>query len=73
MDRAGVSKIDIPFQNGYKPQFSDEMFEISLKSTEEQATLLSQISKKEKFYEKRAEKMFKWKVKHFLNHIFIDQ
>ena len=47
MDRARISKIDIPFQNGYKPQFSDEMFEISLKSTKEHAALSSQISKGE--------------------------
>ena len=32
-DRVRISKKDIPFRKGYKPQFTDKMFEISAIST----------------------------------------
>ena len=51
-DRNRVSKNFIPFRKGYKPQFTDKIFEISAKSTKK--TLLhtsSKISKKRKILE----------------------
>ena len=49
-DRVGISNNDIPFRKGYKPQFTDEIFEISAISTKNLHTS-SKISKKKKFWE----------------------
>ena len=60
-DRVKISKIDIPFRKGYKPQFTDEIFEISAISTKKPPTyIIKDLDKEEilgNFYEK-AEKMF---------------
>ena len=39
-ERARISKNDIPFRKGYKPQFTDEIFEISAKSTKKPPTYI---------------------------------
>ena len=44
--RVRVSKIDIPFRKGYKPQFTDEIFEILAISSKKPPTTSSKISKK---------------------------
>ena len=65
-----VSKNDIPFRKGYKPQFPDEIFEISAISTKKPPLyILKDLNKEEilgKFYEKKL-KMFRLKVNIFLN------
>ena len=69
-DKVRISKNDIPFRKGYKPQFTAEIFEISAISTKKPPTyIIKDLDKEEilgKFYKKRAEKMFKLKVHHFL-------
>ena len=71
-----VSKNDIPFRKGYKPQFTDKIFEISAISTKKPPLyILKDLNKEEilgKFYEKKL-KMFKLKVNLFLNQISINQ
>ena len=37
-DRVRISTNDIPFRKGYKPQFTDEIFEVSAKSTKKAPT-----------------------------------
>ena len=67
-DRVGISKNDISFRKGYKPQFTDEILEISAKSTKRLLHTSAKISKKKKFWErfiKKAEKMFSLKVSQF--------
>ena len=51
-DRVKKSKNDIPFRKGYKPQFTEEVFEISAISTKHLLHTSSKISKKKKFWEK---------------------
>ena len=55
-DRIGISKNDIPFRKGYKPQFADEIFEISAISTNKFSTyIVKDLDKEEplgKFYKK---------------------
>ena len=59
-DRVRISKNDIPFRKGYKPQFTDEIFEISAKSTKKPPTyIIKDLDKEEilgKFYEKELRK-----------------
>ena len=59
-DRVKISKNDIPFRKGYKPQFSDEIFEISAISTKKPPTYIMKDLEKEeilgKFYEKELRK-----------------
>ena len=59
-DRVRISKNDISFRKGYKPQFTDEIFEISALSTKHLLHTSSKISKKKKifgkFYEKELRK-----------------
>ena len=50
-DRVRISKNDIPFRKGYKPQFTDEIFEISAISTKNLLHTSSKISTKKKFWE----------------------
>ena len=50
-DRVRISKNDIPFRNGYKPQFTDEIFKVSAISTKNLLHTSSKISKKKKFWE----------------------
>ena len=40
-----ISKNDIPFQKGYKPQLTDEVFEISAKSTKKTSYIHHQRSR----------------------------
>ena len=49
-DRVRISKKDIPFPKGYKPQFTDEIFEISVISTKILLHTSSKISTKRKFW-----------------------
>ena len=60
VDRVRISKNDIPFRKGYKPQFIDEIFEISAISTKKPPTYNIKDLKKEKilgkFYEKELRK-----------------
>ena len=59
-DRVRISKNDIPFRKGYKPQFTDEIFEISAVSTKKPPTyIIKDLDKEEilgKFYEKEFRK-----------------
>ena len=59
-DRVRISKNDIPFRKGYKPQFTDEIFEISAISTKKPPTyIIKDLEKEEilgKFYEKELRK-----------------
>ena len=59
-DRVTIPKNDIPFRKGYKPQFTDEIFEISAISTEKPPTyIIKDLDKEEilgKFYEKELRK-----------------
>ena len=59
-DRVTISKKSIPFRKGYKPQFTDEIFEISAISTKKPPTYIIKDLKKEeilgKFYEKELRK-----------------
>ena len=59
-DRIRISKNDIPFRKGYKPQFTDEVFEISVISTKKPPTYIIKDLKKEeilrKFYEQELRK-----------------
>ena len=50
--RVKKSKNDIPFRKRCKPQFTDEVFEISAISTKHLLHTSSKISKKKKFWEK---------------------
>ena len=54
-NRVRISKNDIPFRKGYKPQFTDEIFEISAVSTKKPPTyIIKDLEKEEilgKFYE----------------------
>ena len=50
-DSVRISKNDIPFRKGYKPQFTDEIFEISAVSTKSLQHTSSKISTKRKFLE----------------------
>ena len=50
-DRVKISKNDIPFRKGYKPQFTDEIFKISAVSTKSLLHTSSKISTKRKFLE----------------------
>ena len=60
-DRVRISKNDIPFRKGYKPQFTDEIFEFSAVSTKKPTYIIknglstlhtsSKISTKRKFWE----------------------
>ena len=56
VDRVRVSKNDIPFRKEYKPQFTDDISEISAISTKKPPTyIIKDLEKKEslrKFYEK---------------------
>ena len=45
-DRVRISKNDIPFRKGHKPQFTDDIFEISAISTKNLLYTSSNISKK---------------------------
>ena len=59
-DIVRISKNDIPFRKGYKPQFTDEIFEISAVSTKKPPTyIIKDLDKGEilgKFYEKELRK-----------------
>ena len=59
-DRVRFSKIDFPFRKGYKPQFTDEIFEISAISTKKPPTyIIKDLEKEEilgKVYEKELRK-----------------
>ena len=59
-DKVRISKNDIPFRKGYKPQFTDEIFEISAISTKKPPTYIIKVLDKEeilgKFYEKELRK-----------------
>ena len=59
-DEARISKNDIPFRKRYKPQFTNEIFEISALSTKKSPTYIIKDLKKEetlgKFYEKELRK-----------------
>ena len=59
-DRMRISKNDIPFRKGYKPQITDEIFEISAVSTKKPPTyIIKDLEKEEilgKFYEKELRK-----------------
>ena len=59
-DRVRISKTDISFRKGYKPQFTDEIFEISAISTKKPPTYITKDLDKEeileKFYEKELRK-----------------
>ena len=59
-DRVRISKNDIPFRKGYKPQFTDEIFEISAISTKKPSIYIIKDLKKEEipgeFYEKELRK-----------------
>ena len=59
-DRVRISKNDILFRKGYKPQFTDEIFEISAVSTKKPPTyIIKDLEKEEilgKFYEKELRK-----------------
>ena len=59
-DRVRISKNDIPFRKGYKPQLTDEIFEISAVSTKKPPTyIIKDLDKEEilgKFYEKELRK-----------------
>ena len=59
-DRVRISKNDIPFRKGYKPQFTDEIFEISAVSTKKPPTnIIKDLDKDEilgNFYEKELRK-----------------
>ena len=59
-DRVRISKNDIPFRKGYKPQFTDEIFEILAVSTKKPPTyIIKDLEKEEilgKFYEKELRK-----------------
>ena len=50
-NRVRISKNDIPFRKGYKPQFTDKVFEISAISKKSLLHTSSQISTKRKFWE----------------------
>ena len=50
-DRVRISKNDISFRKGYKPQFTDEIFEISAVSTRSLLHTASKISTKRNFSE----------------------
>ena len=56
-DRVRISKNDTPFQKGYKPQFTDEIFEISAISTNKPPTYIIKHLVKEEilgnFYKKQ--------------------
>ena len=49
-DRVRISKNDNPFRKGCKPQFTDEIFEISAVSTKKPLHTASKISTKKKFW-----------------------
>ena len=55
-DRIRISKYDIPFRKGYKPQFTQEMFEIVAIATKKPSTYTIKNEQEEliraKFYEK---------------------
>ena len=55
-----ISRNDIPFRKGYKPQFTDEVFEISATSTKKPSIyIIKDLEKEEflgKFYEKELRK-----------------
>ena len=55
-DRVRISKNDNSFRKGYKPQFTDESFEISVISTKQPPTsIIKDLDKEEilgKFHEK---------------------
>ena len=59
-DRVRLSKNDYPFPKGYKPQFTDKMFEVSEISTKEPPTyIIKHLEKEEiigKFYKKELRK-----------------
>ena len=59
-DRVRISKKDIPFRKGYKPQFTDETFEVLVISTKKPPTyIIKDLDKEEilgKFYEKELRK-----------------
>ena len=55
-DRVRISKNDIPFRKGYKPQFTDEIFEISTISTKKPPTYIIKDLEKEKILGKIYEK-----------------
>ena len=62
-DKVRVSRNDIPYRKGYKPQFPNEIFEILAISTKNSFIyIIKDLDKNEeilgKFYNKRAEKMF---------------
>ena len=47
-DQKRISKNSIPFQKGYKPQFTDQVFEISAIATKNLLHTSSKMSKKKK-------------------------
>ena len=59
-DRVKISKKDISFRKGYKPQFTDEIFEILANCTKKSPTyIIKDLDKEEvlgKFYEKELRK-----------------
>ena len=58
-DRVRISKNDLPFQKGYKTQFTDEIFEILTISTKKLPTYIIKDLKKEKFWENFMRKSWK--------------
>ena len=58
-DRVRISKNDIPFQKGYKPQFTDEIFEISVISTKKPPTYIIKDLQKEEILGKIYEKVLR--------------
>ena len=55
-DRVRISKNDIPFRKGYKPQFTDEIFEISAISPKKPPTYIIKDLDKEEIPGKCSEK-----------------
>ena len=55
-DRVRISKYDLPFRKGYKPQFTNEVFEIVAVSSEEPPTYTKNEERDEiirgEFYQK---------------------
>ena len=58
-DRVRISKYDLPFRKGYKPQFTREVFEIEAIATRKQPTYTIKDEQDEiiqkKFFSKRAD------------------
>ena len=58
-DKVRISKKNIPFRKGYKPQFTDETFKLSSISTKKPATYIIKDCKKEEVQAKSYQKELK--------------